>query len=351
MKSAPPPPSLQDPPLQDPPLQDPPLQDPPLQDPPPGPGGLTPEVSREPANPWTTGLVAEVRTRRAQRPRQGRQALVSSSLSLVAVSLLAFVGYLALISNVEHSRSQRIAYADLRTELSALTAPTGQTDLDGKLLPLGTPLGYLSAPGLGLEREVFFEGTTGKVLAKGPGHRRSTPLPGQPGVSTLYGRAAAYSGPFSGLEDVDRQSIFTVTTAQGEHTYEVIGTRREGDPVPPPPGPGESRLTLVTATGLPFIPDDVIYVDAKLTSPVVPAAPRQLRQAGLLPAEAAMAGDSSGWPKIYLLMQGLAVSGLAMAWASRRWGSKQAWVAGFPLVGLFVVLASRDLVLLLPNLL
>ncbi len=316
-----------------------------------GPRTETTPREQGPPGPWELAPAAPRRPRRPRPSRQGWAALLGSSLSLLAIALLAFTGYLALLSGIEHSRSQRLAYDDLRIKLSSLTAPTGQTDLDGKLLPVGTPMGYLTAPGLGLEREVFFEGTTSAVLAKGPGHRRASALPGQPGVSTLYGRAAAFGGPFGGLADIDRASIITVTTGQGTHTYEVTGVRREGAPVPSAPQADEGRLTLVTADGPPFAPTGVVYVDARLTSPVVPAAARRLGPSALLPAEAQMVGDSSGWPKIYLLAQGLAVAGLAMAWASRRWGARQAWVAGFPLVGLFVVLGSHNLALLLPNLL
>lgn len=285
--------------------------------------------------------------------RTGSLALVASSASMLALLVLSFIAHITVISAVEHARSQRIAYADLRADLSAVTAPTGQQDVDGQMLELGTPVAILTAPGLGLEREVVFEGTTSGVLAKGPGHRRSSVLPGQAGVAILYGRASAYGGPFGGADGLRKGSPITVTTGQGEHTYRVTGVRHDGAPVPPAPdvAGGEGRLTLVTATGAPFAPDEVVYVDAELTSPAVPAPRRVLGASGLLPAEEALAGDRSTLPTILLLLQGLALAALAMAWASRRWGSAPAWLVGTPVVTLFALLASRELGYLLPNLL
>lgn len=285
--------------------------------------------------------------------RGGRQLIAASMLSLFGLALLAFVVNVTIISTVEHARSQRVAYADFRADLAALTAPTGQRDIDGKLLAMGTPVAYLSVPDLGLEREIVFEGTTGAVLAKGPGHRRSTALPGQAGVSILYGRAWAYGGPFGGADKLAPRSPITVTTGQGEHTYRVTGVRRNGDPVPPSPdsAAGEGRLTLVTATGSPFAPEGAVYIDAQLTSLAVPAAPRVLGASGLLPAEQALARDQSAWPAVFLFLQALALASLSMAWAGHRWGASQAWLVGFPVVGVLAVLASREIVRLLPNLL
>lgn len=282
-----------------------------------------------------------------------RTPVVASALTLISLAAVAFLVNLTLISSVEHARSQRLGYADLRANLSAVTAPTGQVGQDGRLLALGTPLGYLSAPALGLSREVFFEGTTASVLAKGPGHRRSTLLPGQAGISVLYARAWAYGGPFGSLASVPAGSILTVTTGQGEHTYRVKGVRRAGDLVPAAPdvSKGQGRLTLVSAEGSLFVPTGTIYLDADLVSKAQPSSPRVLSAAGLLPSEQPLASDSSAWPSVFLLLQGLALSALGVTYAARRFGGPVAWLTGVPVLTLFAVLASRELVRLLPNLL
>ncbi|MFD0572399.1 sortase [Kitasatospora gansuensis] len=56
----------------------------------------------------------------------------------------------------------------------------------------------MEIPQLGL-REVIREGSTGEVLAAGPGHRRDTAMPGQAGSSVLLGRQAGFGGPFGSI--------------------------------------------------------------------------------------------------------------------------------------------------------
>lgn len=286
-------------------------------------------------------------------PVRRRLALAGTSLSLLGLAALVLVAHALVLSPVEHARAQRLAYADLRERLSSLTAPTGQLDADGALLPLGTPLGYLSSPDLGLEREVILEGTTSEVLADGLGHRRSSVLPGQPGVATLYGRAWSYGGPLGGAGELADGALLTVTTGQGEHSYRVVDRRREGAAVPPPPdvAAGQGRLTLVTAVGAPFTPDGVVYVDAELVSDAVPAPARVLASSDLLASEEPLAGEPAAWPVVMLLLQGLALASLAVAWASRRWGTVQSWLVGFPLITAFGLLAAGQVFRLLPNLL
>lgn len=311
-----------------------------------------PEPAPRRRRPSLRSRPRRTRTRRAAPPTRRTAPVAAASLTLLALAVGAFVLHAAVLGAVEHARSQRVAYAQLRAELSAVTAPLGQTDAEGRPLALGTPLGYLTVPGLDLAREVFFEGTTAAVLAKGPGHRRSSVLPGQAGVAILYGRAWAYGGPFGRAGALPVGSPVIVTTQQGEHRYRVTGTRRDGDRIPAPdPRAAPGRLTLVTAVGPPFAPSGVVYVDATLVTPAVPAGPLVVRSADLLPAEAALASDPSAWPVVFLLLQALALSALAMAWGTRRWGASQAWLVGVPVLGLLTLLSSREIMRLLPNLL
>jgi hypothetical protein len=279
-----------------------------------------------------------------------RRSLLGASLSLLSLLLLGFVLDVAVLGDVRHARAQRVAYADLRTDLAAATAPTGQLDVDGRPVALGRPVATLTAPDLGLVREVVFEGTTSGVLAKGPGHVRTTVLPGQPGTAVLLGRAWSHGGPFGGADRLDPGSVLTVTTGQGTHTFRVSGTRRAGDVVPAL-APGRGRLTLVTATGAAYVPEGVVYVDADLTSPVVPAPPRALGPASLAAAELPLEGEATSWPVIVLLLQGLALSTIGLAWATRRFGRGPAWLAGVPVAVLLLLLSSREATRLLPNLL
>jgi len=275
---------------------------------------------------------------------------VGSSLTLLSLALLGFVLDVAVLSGVQHARAQRVAYADFRADLAAATAPTGQLDFEGKALRLGTPVAVLSAPRLGLVREVVFEGTTSTVLAKGPGHLRSSVMPGQPGTAVLLGRAWSHGGPFNGAGRLPGGSVLTVTTGQGTHTYRVTGARRAGDAVEPLAA-GKGRLTLVTATGWAFAPEGAAYVDAELTSAPVAAPARVFGTASLVSSEQPLEGEGESWPVVVLLLQGFAVSALGLAWAVRRFGPVSAWFLGTPVLVAFFVLTSREVTHLLPNLL
>jgi hypothetical protein len=198
---------------------------------------------------------------------------------------------------------------------------------------------------------VVGEGTTSGVLLNGPGHRRDTSLPGQIGTSIVYGRRAAYGGPFGRIGDLNEGDEIKVTTGQGLFKFRVVDVRRKGDPVPAASAIGASRLTLVTAAGAPFFPNGVVRVDADLDGKAVVGPARLIGSSGLPAEEKLMAGDSRTLWALALWLQALVVLTLGAVWAWHRWGQAQAWVVFLPplmLVGLF---ASTEVARLLPNLL
>lgn len=271
------------------------------------------------------------------------------ALTIVAVLLLGFVAQLGLLSQLGHERAQELAFDEFRVQLADGTAPIGQLNADDELWPLGTAMAVLEIPALDLH-EVVFEGTTSSVLQDGPGHRRDTVLPGQAGTSVIMARQATYGGPFGRLDLLQPGEPFTVTTGQGAHTYHVTGVRREGDPQPPPLAAGGGRLTLVTAGGDPFRPDDVLRVDAELVSDPVPTPSRPFRSADLPEQEQAMKGEPGGWVPVMLWAQGIAVAAVGVAWATVRWGKAQAWTVGVPLLGGLGIGLADAVAVLLPNL-
>jgi LPXTG-site transpeptidase (sortase) family protein len=228
------------------------------------------------------------------------------------------------------------------------TAPTGQVGQDGRLLALGTPVAVLDIPARGIH-DVVLEGTTSSVLRSGPGHLRDTPLPGQPGTSIIFGRAAAYGGPFSGLAGLHRGDLITVTTGVGASKFSVIDTRHAHDPLPTPLGAGAGRLTLTTATGAPFFPNGVVRVDADLTGKAQPSSPMPLTSVGA--SELAMGVDTSSLWVLLLLLQALVLVRVASVWSWRRWGKAQAWIVFFPLTALIALSIADQVTRLLPNLL
>jgi sortase A len=296
----------------------------------------------------TSGGGARIRAGRPTAPLTGGLAVASTVLTIVALLLIAFVVEVTLLGSVRHARAQRVAFADLRVDLAEGTGPVGQTDLDGKLIDVGRPIALLSIPEIGV-REVVLEGTSGSVLANGPGHRRDSPYPGQAGGVQILGRQAAYGGPFRRIAELSPGDEIAVTTAQGNHLYVVTDVREEGDTVTPLAA-GEGRLTLTTAEGPLFLPDGVVRVDAKLATPVELAPAKTFGSSSLPPGEEAMAGDRSILLPLFLWSQFLLVVGVALVWVRSVWGRWQTWVVATPALALATLQVSHQLAQLLPNL-
>jgi sortase A len=272
--------------------------------------------------------------------------LMLTSLVVLAVLALSFCFDLVVVSRFEYRAAQTRAFDKLRNELAHGLAPVSQVDRKGRVLRLGSPVALLEIPALHL-RTVVLEGTTPEVLTSGPGHLRDTVLPGQAGTSDVLGRAAAYGGPFGGIHGLRKGDTIKVTTGMGVSMFAVVDVRRAGDPVPSPPESG-ARLTLVTATGAPFLPSGVLRVDADLTgeakaatAPVVTSVPR---------SELAMGTDTSTLWVLVFVMQFLILASVGSVWSWRRWGRAQTWIVFFPLFALLGYFAVDQFVRLLPNL-
>jgi sortase A len=298
------------------------------------------------ADDATTPSDGDGKSRFLESPR----FLVASILIIFSVLCLGFLANLLIVSQLVHARDQEVLYSDFRSELANAIAPVGQTDVNGALLRPGAPVAILEIPDLGM-KEVVVEGTTSSVTQSGPGHKRDTVLPGQPGTSVIYGRQAAFGAPFGQLEILQPGMTIVATTGQGPAEYRVIGVRRPGDPLPPVLEPGQGRLTLVTAMGPRFMPTDLLRVDAELVTPAQPAPPRVITAASLDPAEQAMAGDPAGLVPLLLWLQLLLVVAVATVWLVIRWGKWQAWLVAAPIVFFAGVMASMAALRLLPNLL
>jgi sortase A len=270
-----------------------------------------------------------------------------AALTLLAALLLGFVVNLTVLGHVEHARAQQTGYDKLRSELALGTAPVGRLNDKGKQVAMGAPVAVLHIKTIGL-KEVVFQGTTSGVLRSGPGHRRDTPLPGQPGTSIIMGRQWGYGSPFHHIDELKAGDSITVTTGQGEQQYKVTGLRRAGDPTPGAAGAGQGRLTLMTATGGLYTPHGLLRVDAELVSAVQPG---PAAGGGLTPAEQPLAGDPAAWLPIMLWTQGLLLAAVAITWTFRRWGRWQTWICAVPVLAAIVVALSGEATRLLPNLL
>ncbi|MFE6978770.1 sortase [Streptomyces sp. NPDC057682] len=282
-------------------------------------------------------------------PARPGLALAGAALCVLAAVLLGFAANLTVVGHLQHARDQRTAYDELRRQLALGTAPVGQRTFDGRLLAPGAPVALLRIPALGL-REVVGEGTTSGILMSGPGHRRDTPLPGQAGTSVVMGRQWGYGSPFHALGTLRAGAVVEVTTGQGKAVYRTLGVRRSGDRLPAPAG-ARGRLTLVTASGSPYTPAGVLYVDAELTTPVQPSPPRSVRLGWTGPAEEALGGESGAWLAVFLWSQALLVAALLAVWLHRVWGVWQTWISAGPVLIALGLAVSGAVTRLLPNLL
>lgn len=312
----------------------------------PGRDGGTWEAGKPPAPPSTAP------PRRVNTTALLVREAAASAMLILALCLIGFAVWFAFLSRLYYDRVQVGSYATFRNSLALATAPTGPTNPANPkhLLATGSPVAVLSIPEIGLT-SVVFQGTDGRVLEGGPGHLRDTPLPGQPGVSVIFGRRTAYGGPFSRLPSLHVGDHFTVTTGQGVATFRVTDLRRGGDPFPPALTAGQGRLTLVTADGPPLAPTGVLFVDADLTSQAKPA-PTMILSAGNLGAsEQDLGTDSTAL--VPVVLWGVLLVGVAalLAWTGRRWGRWQTWIVAVPVVCFLSLSIADQVARLLPNLL
>jgi len=291
-------------------------------------------------------LAAGSATRRKQRrltPAGAMTVWIAISVGLLALWMLLFS---TVLSGVQQSRSQRLLYDNLRESLAAATAPLG-----GVVKP-GTAVAILDAPSGGLSSVVVVEGTTGQVMQDGPGHRRDTVMPGQAGVSVVYGRSVTFGGPFAAAPQLRVGDTIRATTGQGEFTYIVDRVRRPGDDVPPPLAAGGARLVLVTSEGDgwrgKWSPDRVVYVDATLRGEAQPNPGGRLNS--VTAAENAMGRDSVSLLPLMLWTQVFLLASAVLVWTWYRWGRWQSWLVGLPVLLAVLWGLGENALALLPNL-
>jgi sortase A len=266
--------------------------------------------------------------------------IVAPAMLRLAVGTLGLALFVVVLTPVQAARDQAVLYGEIRAEIADPGAPVA-------VIPSGEPIALLAIPSLGLGQQVIVEGTTSADLASGVGHRRDSVLPGQAGLSVLYGRRAAYGGPFRDLTAVDPGAAIEVVTPDGSFVYRVDRLRRGGDPIPARE-PGGTWLMLVTADGEPFMPTESIYVDATLVqgTPLEPTT-----RVPVTPDEAAMAPDPDAWLSLLMWLQALVAALVGMTWVRHRLGRRESLVMGLPVVLAVVWNVYEATFQLFPNLL
>jgi len=287
--------------------------------------------------------VAQGRVNRATVYRCGGVILISA-----AIALLCFLAEVTVVGAFQEGRDQLVEYAQLRGELANGIAPVGGYDYEGNPLPSGAPVALLNIPAIGVD-EVVAQGTSSEVLQSGPGHERDTPLPGQAGVSEIYGREATYGGPFQHIDELTPGETFTVTTGQGVSMYEVIDVRHAGSPEHSTVA-GQGYLILATADGAAFMPGDVTWVDAELKTAVQPN-PGGAVVPPMNAIESPLAGDTGAGTAIFFWSELLIAAVIGTALLSRRWGTLQTWLVAAPVLLYFGLSLADQIARTLPNLL
>jgi sortase A len=274
-------------------------------------------------------------------PRTSRPALLAVAVgaSVLAALVLGFVGYLVLASANHEQHAQLKNFNGFRAQLDGATAPVGP-------VPVGRSVALLDIPAMGLQKTVVVQGTTAGALMSGPGLRADTPLPGEAGVSVIYGRRTTFGAPFGRLPDLKVGDVITTTTGHGVARYEVTTLTRGGSVT------GETtaknRLVLVTADSS-LVPHSTISVTAALVGDPVPD---DGGYRAVSPAERPLVGDTSVlllllmvW-SLALLATAVAGTAAALFWA--RW---PAWLLTAPVVLAVVWNVYENAAQLLPNLL
>lgn len=117
----------------------------------------------------------------------------------------------------------------------------------------GQALGRIAARAIGMNF-VIVQGTDTSSLTKGPGHYRSTTLPGTPGTTALAGHRTTFLAPFRRVDELRRGSSIVLTMPYGRFSYVVLGQRvvspTDVSVLNQAVGPTGSRLVLTTCDPL-----------------------------------------------------------------------------------------------------
>jgi sortase A len=261
---------------------------------------------------------------------------VAISALLLAVLTVGFVGYLLGISRIQEASAQRRLYSTLAGELGQDIGPLGPTRP-------GAPVAVLDMPRIGMTDMVVVEGTTPENLTAGPGHLRNTPLPGQLGLSVIFGRRVTFGAPFARLGSLRPGDKITAITQQGKSVYKVVAV---GDSQHPVKDTTLNRLVLLT-TSSPNVPTYYLEVDADLVS-TVHNGPVQMPVIG--PSEQALAGDSGALVLTMVWGLALMIVSIGAAVGAARWSPWPVYLIVAPAVLAIVWNLYENFAALLPNL-
>ncbi|TWF98664.1 sortase [Kitasatospora viridis] len=271
-------------------------------------------------------------------PSRARRIAVQTGWAATLLSglLLGFGIFLFGLSPLQEMHYQAAAHRTFQDRLANAIAPTGAaTD--------GSPVAIIDIPRIGLHDEVVVEGTTGRDLMRGPGHRRDTALPGQAGVAVLFGRGAAFGGPFGRINELRAGDKIQVATAQGQFSYTVNAYGTGAHPIL---DPDPNRMVLTTSNS-DWIPTSTVLVGARLDGD--PQDNPGGRPA-IIAADHALAQDTGALAALQLWSAALLGAVALSTLAARYWVRRAAYLACTPVLAALLWAVYENAAALLPNL-
>jgi sortase A len=251
-----------------------------------------------------------------QTRARGRGARIAGWILVgIGAFIVLFALYEFFLSGLTHSRAQRDRLRDFKDVITSGvgTLPTWSP-------PLGSPMGTLQIPAIGMQ-EVVVQGTTPDLLKGGPGHLRTSSLPGHVGNAVIDGRRTTYGGPFGSINELVQGNTIQIVTPQGPFTYVVVGKRVVMPGQPDVVGPSSD-------TRLPA-----------LDRPIPP----------LGSDETGLAGDLGAFGPIVVWVEFLALAiVLTLLIWRRKWNHRVTYLLAMPIVLALLLLVFENLDRLLP---
>jgi sortase A len=281
--------------------------------------------------------------------RRSRTWVWASSLSWVAVmrrgllvlacTVVAFVVWLVVIAGLSYDRAQQGLERELSAALVDAVAPVNQPFTQGE------PLALLEIPSLDL-RQIVVSGSGARQTVTGPGHLRTSALPGQPGVSVILGRRASFGGPFGSIGTLQAGDIISTTTGQGVAEYEVVSNGvYDGDDAAAFVADGDALLLVTSAPAL--VASQRLVVVAEPTGELFEPGAR-VPQTPVTPAELGLGGDAGAAVGLLIWLEIAALAMVAAVVMMRRWLRWPAWVIVTPVLAAVGWMVFEQVALLLP---
>ena len=259
---------------------------------------------------------------------------------VLLVLILGLFVYAKVFTPISEDRAQALLEKEFVPALLNGIAPVGYP------IEAGTSVALLEIEDITVRR-VVIEGTHAEDLAKGPGHLVGSAMPGQPGTSAILGRSSRYGSAFARLDELKAGQEITVTTAQGEHTYEVVdSTVRSANDSAAFTGE-RNMLLLITGVGG-ASPDERLVVRALLTSPVFPAG-TAATDIQTTTAELGLEGSTESPMQLAIWLFLLLILLISQIALSKKIGKRVTWLIAIPLLAVALFQVWQHATLMYPS--